>query len=185
MASRHRFVVNGRERTVVIDDASDRTTVAIDDGEPIEVDATTSGVPGWFSLVIGGTPARAHVLRRGQGFEVAVGGRRFEVLPATAGGRGRGVIGGADDPVGKVTAPLAGVVVSVDVAVGDQIEPGQLLCTLEAMKMQNEVHATRAGAITAVHCTQGARVERGELLIEYAADEQAGRSAVERASRGL
>jgi len=171
MASRHRFVVNGRERTVVIDQAGERTTVAIDDGEPVEVDATTSGVPGSFSLVIGGAPARAHVLRRGQGFEVAVGGRRFEMLPAAAGGRGRGVIGGADDPVGKITAPLAGVVVSVNVAVGDRIEPGQLLCTLEAMKMQNEVHATRAGVVTALHCTQGARVERGEFLLEYDADE--------------
>jgi biotin carboxyl carrier protein len=171
MASRHRFVVNGRERTVVVDEVSGRTTVAIDDGEPVEVDATTSGLPGGFSLVIDGAPSRAHVLRRAQGFEVAVDGRRFEVLPAGAAARGRGVIGGADDPLGKVTAPLAGVVVSVSVAVGDRIDSGQLLLTLEAMKMQNEVHATRTGVVTAVLCEQGGRVERGEVVLEYDADE--------------
>src|SRR5690606_10832430 len=121
--------------------------------------------------VIGGTPAQAHVLRRGQGFEVTVAGRMFEVLPASAGRRGRGVIGGADDPVGKVSAPLAGVVVSVNVAVGDRIEPGQLLCTLEAMEMQSEGHATCAGVVTALYCTQGGRVERGDVLLEYDADE--------------
>ncbi len=171
MASRHRFVVNGRERTVVVDQVGDSTTVAIDDGEAVDVDATASGVPGSFSIVLGGTPVQAHVLRRGQGLEVTVGGRMFEVLPASAGRRGRGVLGGADDPVGRVSAPLAGVVVSVNVAVGDRIEPGQLLCTVEAMKMQNEVHATRSGVVTALHCTQGARVERGDVLLEYDADE--------------
>jgi biotin carboxyl carrier protein len=170
MAARHRFVVGGRERVVVLDDVDGRVMATIDDGEPFEVDATTTGVPGLFSMltgkVAGGRATRAYVGRQGQGFEVTVDGRRFEVTPAGA-ARARGVVGGAEDALGQVSSPLAGVVVAVHVAVGETVEAGQLLCVVEAMKMQNEVHAPHPGTITVVQCSEGARVERGHLLIEY------------------
>ena len=170
MAARHRFIVDGRERVVVLDEVDGLVTATIDEGEPVELDATTTGVPGLFSIltgkVAGGRPTRAYVGRRGQGFDVTVDGRRFEVAPAGA-GRARGVVGGAEDTLGRVSSPLAGVVVSVNVAVGEAVEAGHLLCVVEAMKMQNEVHAPHPGTITVVQCSEGARVERGHLLIEY------------------
>ena len=166
MAARHRLVIGGRERVVVIDDVEGRTTVTIDDGDPIDLDATASGIPGLFSLVANGAPTRAYVSRRAQGFDVTVDGRRFEVQPAGA-ARARGVVGGAEDALGRVSSPLAGVVVSLNVHVGDSVEPGHLLCVVEAMKMQNEVHAPHPGTISVIHATPGARVERGHLLIEY------------------
>ena len=165
MATRHRFLIAGRERTVVVDDAGGRLTVAIDDGDPIEVDAASSGLPGVASLLIGGRPHSAYVARRGAGYEVVVEGRRFQVAPAV-GGRRRGAIGGKDAP-GQVTAPLAGVVVAVRVEVGDVVEAGQPLLVIEAMKMQNEIQCPQAGTVTAVHCQAGARVEQGALVIEY------------------
>jgi biotin carboxyl carrier protein len=152
---------------VVLDEVEGRLTVAIDGGEPFEVDATTGGVPGLFSLITSGRPSRAYVARRGQGYEVTVGGRTFELLPAGAAGRRRGVVGGAEDPVGVVSAPLAGVVVAVHVEVGARIEAGQLLLVVEAMKMQNEVHAPHAGTVTEVLCEAGGRVERGDVVIRY------------------
>ena len=167
MASRHRFVVEGRERTVVLDQRDGRTVASIDGGEAVEIDVATPGAPGLFSLVIGGKPARAHVSRRGQLYDVTVEGRRFALTPSTGGGRARGVVGGLDDAPGKVTAPLAGVVVALHVSVGDTIERGQLLVVVEAMKMQNEVSAQRDGTITAIHCEVGGRAERGDILIEY------------------
>ena len=166
MASRHRLLLNGVEHTVVVDEAGGRTTVAVDDAPPLEVDATTSGLPGLFSLLIDGQPATAYVSRRGSGFEVTVGGRAFQVEPATARGR-RGPIGGLEDPLGKVTAPLAGVVVEVHVQVGEAIAVGQPLLVLEAMKMQNEVQAPHAGTVTAVHFAKGDRAEKGAVLVEY------------------
>ncbi|MEZ4503735.1 MAG: biotin/lipoyl-containing protein [Dehalococcoidia bacterium] len=166
MAARHRFVIGGRERVVLIDEVDGRTTVTIDDGDPIEVDPTASGIPGLFSLVANGSPSRAYVSRRAQGFDVTVDGRRFEVAPAGA-ARGRGVVGGAEDTLGRVSSPLAGVVVSINVEVGEAVETGHLLCVVEAMKMQNEVHAPHPGTISALHAAPGARVERGDLLLEY------------------
>ena len=167
MASRHRFLLDGREHTVVIDEQDGRTTVTVDDGEPVEVDATTSGLPGTLSLVVDGRPTDVYVSRRGQGFTVTVGGHHFLVEPAAAAARRRGPVGGLDDPPGTVTAPLAGVVVEVRVQVGDRIEVGQPLLVIEAMKMQNEIHAAHAGTVTAVHFGAGDRAEQGALLIEY------------------
>ncbi|MGE0226894.1 MAG: biotin/lipoyl-containing protein [Dehalococcoidia bacterium] len=169
MATRHRLLLDGVERTVVVDETADQITVAVDDGEALDVDVTTSGIPGTFSLVIGGRPAQAYVTRRGQGFEVTVDGRRFLVGPATGGGRQRSAMG-AKDRVGEVTAPLAGVVVDVHVAVGDRIAAGQTLLVIEAMKMQNEIQAAHDGVVKAVHCEKGGRVEQGALVLEYEAD---------------
>lgn len=165
MATRHRFLVDGRERTVVVDDAGGRITVAIDDTDPIEVDVASAGLPGVISLLIDGVPRSAYVARRGAGFEVVVEGRRFPITPSL-GGRQRGAVGGKDQP-GQVTAPLAGVVIAVRVAVGDVIAVGQPLIVIEAMKMQNEIQAPLAGTVTKVHYEAGDRVEQGALVIEY------------------
>ena len=167
MASRHRFLVDGREHTVVVDEVDGRTTVAVDGDDAVEVDATISGLPGLFSLLVDGSPSHAFVSRRGGGFEVTVEGRRFTVEPAAGSSRRRGPVGGLEDPPGEVSAPLAGVVVEVHVQVGDEIEVGQALVVIEAMKMQNELQAPLAGTVTAVHAGVGERVEKGAVLIEY------------------
>jgi pyruvate carboxylase subunit B len=169
MATRHRLLVDGIEHTIVVDEAADHVAITVDEDEAIAVDVTSSGVPGTFSLVIDGRPQQAYVSRRGAGFEVTVDGRRFQVGPATGGGRQRSAMG-AKDRVGEVTAPLAGVVVDLRVAVGDTIRAGQTLVVIEAMKMQNEIQAPHDGTIKAIHCEQGGRAEQGALLLEYEPD---------------
>jgi biotin carboxyl carrier protein len=101
-----------------------------------------------------------------------VGGRRFELRAPASGRRGRSTVGGGADPLGKVSAPLAGVVVAVHVAVGDHVEQGAVLAVVEAMKMQNEVHAPHPGTITAIRVEAGGRCERGDVLVEYEPDAQ-------------
>ena len=118
-------------------------------------------------MLIDGTPSNAYVSRRGQGFQVTVDGRGFRVELATGGGRQRSPIGGLEDALGTVTAPLAGVVVELRVKVGDRIEPGQPLLVIEAMKMQNEVLAGHAGTVTQIRIGQGARADKGDVVIEY------------------
>jgi biotin carboxyl carrier protein len=165
VATRHRFLVGGREHTVVVDQAGERVTVAIDDGEPLILDVAASGLPGSFSLLIDGEPRSAYVARHGAGFEVVVEGRRFQVGPATA-GRRRGAVG-AKDTLGEVTAPLAGVVIEVRVNVGDVVTTGQPLLVIEAMKMQNEIQAPYDGTITAISAEVGQRVEQGAVIVRY------------------
>jgi biotin carboxyl carrier protein len=67
-----------------------------------------------------------------------------------------------------IRAPIAGKVVKVLVAVGDQIAPGKPVLVLEAMKMENELAAERGGAVTAIHKAAGQAVDTGDLLIEIA-----------------
>lgn len=166
MATRHRFQVDGQQRTVVVEEAGDGLRVAVDDADAIIVDATSSGIPGLISMLVDGRPQRAYVTRRGQGLAVTVEGRTFVLHPA-ASARARGAVGGATDPAGQISAPLAGVVVEIRTPVGTEVKAGDTVVVVEAMKMQNEVQAREDGTVTAVHCEQGARVEKGDLLLEY------------------
>lgn len=65
---------------------------------------------------------------------------------------------------GDVTSPLAGVVQAVEVAVGASVNEGDLIITLEAMKMYTSINAPGAGTVTAIHCKVGDAVDEGQPL---------------------
>ncbi|MCA2010148.1 pyruvate carboxylase [Cereibacter sphaeroides] len=65
-----------------------------------------------------------------------------------------------------IGAPMPGSVASVGVSVGQKVNSGDLLLTIEAMKMETGLHAERAGIVKAVHVQPGAQIEAHDLLIE-------------------
>lgn len=65
-----------------------------------------------------------------------------------------------------VVAPMPGTVLAVAVAPGEQVEAGQAVLTLEAMKMQNTLRAPRAGTVTAILVHVGQQVAFGETLVQ-------------------
>jgi biotin carboxyl carrier protein len=65
-----------------------------------------------------------------------------------------------------LVAPMPGMIVRVNVAEGDVIQPGQGLVVMEAMKMENELRATSGGAVRRVLVAPGTAVEKGTLLLE-------------------
>ncbi len=67
---------------------------------------------------------------------------------------------------GRLKAPIPGRITRLMVNQGDAVEVGQPLLVLEAMKMENEIRATRPGLIAAIHVTVGQSVIRQELLVE-------------------
>ncbi len=167
MASRFRFSVEGTNHAVSIEDSPEGVSVKLDDGEFFPIDATTSGVPGLFSIIVDGVPKQAYVTREGRALRVIVEGRVFILDPVGSGSRSRGASGGMADPPGVITTPLAGVVVEVKVAVGDTLEPRQVVAVVEAMKMQNEIQAPMAGTVKRVAAVAGSRIEKGEIVVEY------------------
>jgi acetyl-CoA/propionyl-CoA carboxylase biotin carboxyl carrier protein len=111
---------------------------------------------------------------------VEVDGKRFEVRvlrpePAFAElarrrrerGRGGGAGGAGRN---AVVSPMQGTVLAVEVAEGDQVEAGQVICIVEAMKMENEVHAHRAGRVTELSVAPGQPVKTGQVICVVSAD---------------
>ena len=62
-------------------------------------------------------------------------------------------------------APMPGTILDVKVKVGDTVKNGQAVCVLEAMKMENEIPATKDGKITSVLASKGASVNTGDVLV--------------------
>lgn len=120
--------------------------------------------PGVYSVLMDGRVYDARVEETTAGRVVVIDGFRFEmeVRDPRRWGRKAGAHGG--EGVQTVAAPMPGKVVRVLVAPGDVVEAGQGLLVVEAMKMQNEMKASRAGRILSVTTRKGATVSAGEIL---------------------
>jgi len=64
-----------------------------------------------------------------------------------------------------VVAPIPGSIIEILVKVGDQIEAGQLVIKMEAMKMENEINANSAGTVKSIAVNVGDAVSQGDTLI--------------------
>ena len=133
----------------------------------IEIDMTPLGDGTAFSMVVDG---RSHdvliepcaggvmVQARGERVLVKVEDERERVAHAVAGKKASGRR--------AITAVMPGVVVDVRAAVGDQVEDGQTLVVIEAMKMQNPIAADGKGRVRAVKVKKGDAVANGAVLVE-------------------
>jgi acetyl-CoA/propionyl-CoA carboxylase biotin carboxyl carrier protein len=117
--------------------------------------------------------------------DVEVNGRRFSVAlwvpesamaAAPAGGGGGGVAAkarprraagtsGAAAGTGTIAAPMQGTIVKVEVAEGDTVAAGQVVCVLEAMKMENNVTTDVAGTVAEVKVAAGQPVGSGDVVV--------------------
>jgi acetyl-CoA/propionyl-CoA carboxylase biotin carboxyl carrier protein len=104
--------------------------------------------------------------------EVEVDGRRFSVTvlepePPWAGlALRRRERDGGGEGAGReaLVSPMQGTVLAVHVAEGDDVSAGQLICIVEAMKMENEIHAHRAGAVRHLSVEPGQQVSMGQVI---------------------
>ena len=150
-----------------------RISVAIDGGEPVEHGVSVWGRDGdWLDLEVDGLRARWRVLHHpsrpgrtalddGDTVYVHTGqGEAFVRLePRFPAGSG------ADEEPGSAIAPTPGTVTAVHVAVGDVVDKGARLVTLEAMKMEHAVVAAQAGEVAEVRVQAGDTVDEGALLV--------------------
>ena len=64
-----------------------------------------------------------------------------------------------------VKSPMPGTINAVNVTAGQAVKKGDILCILEAMKMENEIMASRDGVVASVNVTKGATVASGDVLL--------------------
>jgi len=162
---RYHAILDGVERDVEVTQRGDRYRVVV--GEKVmEVDAVhLQGTA--LSLIIGTRSARCDI-EPGQDGKLAVrvgesvvamellDERRLRLRRA----EGKFTLEGPQ----RIDAPMPGKVVRVLVKLGDEVQEGQGLVVVEAMKMENELKSPKAGKVTELRAVEGAAVESGAKL---------------------
>lgn len=172
----YEFEVGGRRRQVVVTRTGGTFAVAVD-GHTRHVDAARIDAQ-MLSLVVDSVwPDNTSVRRSGYEVSIApdpVGGQRtvhVGAVPVAVALNGRRRWGRKDDGRApgsgpqRVVAPMPGKVVRVLVHTGDTVRPRQPVVVVEAMKMENELRASREGTVAEIHAREGMSVDAGALLI--------------------
>jgi biotin carboxyl carrier protein len=134
------------------------------DGQPVQVDAV---IPrrDVLSLLVEG---HSYEIKREQSatdLHMWVGSARFAVeLRDPRSLRSRQKAGGDEKGPKKIVAPMPGRVVRLLVAEGSEVEAGQGIVVVEAMKMQNEIKSPKRGVLKKVLATPGTAVTPGDVL---------------------
>jgi biotin carboxyl carrier protein len=122
---------------------------------------------GLTSLLIDNRPFQVEVESVSAGFSVTLAGaaHTVEILDPLAALARRAARKRAGPEVETIAAPMPGLVVSIEIRVGDRVEAGTPLVVVEAMKMQNELSAAHPGVVRQVKVEPGQKVNTGEALI--------------------
>ncbi len=166
----------------IVDIAGKRIEVTVD-GDQVSVDggaleharlSDLEGTPVRL-VTIGDAVHRVTARRDGArgSYALRIDGRRYAVEALDERTRAiRDLSAAAAGPAGPqpVKAPMPGLIVRIDVKAGDQVQAGQGVAAMEAMKMENELRAPGAGRVKAVHAAVGQAVDKGALLVEFEND---------------
>ncbi|MDQ7029271.1 MAG: biotin/lipoyl-containing protein [Ardenticatenia bacterium] len=158
----YHYEVNGTRYTVRVDQEEGghyRVTV----GERTYVVQAERREPGVFDLSVGTRYLRAYVVQTGTRRLVALDANTY-VLERLREGRRQRHLGAPH--AGQLEAQMPGQVIAVLVEEGQEVDVGQPLVILEAMKMELRIVAPRAGRVRALRCQPGDVVDRGQQLVE-------------------
>ena len=176
MQLRYYAELEGETRSMLVDDgpAGLQIIPLADDGTPgapQAADFSLVQAPGVYSLLLDGQsyevyiepdPAQPHT------WLVTLGRWRFAVQVQTERERRLAKVT-AQKPTHSgattIKAPMPGLVRHVAVAPGDEVQEGQRLLILEAMKMENDIHTPRAGRVQSVQVKPGDTVDSGRVLV--------------------
>jgi pyruvate carboxylase subunit B len=160
MKQEFRLTLDGVEYPVVAED-----NVVTVNGRPFTVEVTDEGeilVDGIaYDVALEGEVATVG----GDVYPVEIAGLRMSAA-APAGAEFSPAAPVVEAGVGSVLAIMPGKIIRVMVEVGQQVEEGEPVCVLEAMKMENELNARQDGLVRAVYVTPGDDVEKDQVLVE-------------------
>ena len=140
-----KFKIDGAEYTANVEEKEDGKLTVTVNGKAYEVE-----VPGHVAA----TP-KVQPIKPAAAAAPAVAPASAPAAPKKASGAGT-----------AVTAPLPGVITSIEVKEGDAVKAGDTVIVMEAMKMANNITAECDGTVKAILVQQGAQVQSGDALIE-------------------
>lgn len=140
----YKYKINGTDYTVAVGDLDENKVHVEVNGTVYKVELPEKAVS---KVKIASTPRPAAAPRTATGDKVVQ-----KATTAMPGGH-------------QVKAPLPGTVLSIPVKVGDVVKAADTVLVLEAMKMENAIHAGRDGKVAAIHVNAGDAVPDGGLLI--------------------
>ena len=162
-----KVTIQGTRRSVELTHPGDGPRWEID-GKSLEADAIEVS-PGIYSVLVDGKSVEVRIERIGAQLRVVANGKEYpaaienprELRKNRAGAT---QIEGRQD----VMAPMAGKVIRTLVKTGDEVQSGQGLLIVEAMKMQNEIRSPKAGRIEQVTVVEGQTVNPGDIVVVVA-----------------
>ncbi|MEM1352715.1 MAG: acetyl/propionyl/methylcrotonyl-CoA carboxylase subunit alpha [Pseudomonadota bacterium] len=162
--------LQGHSYDVGIDADPDGATVHFDDGASLRVEGTWTPGDHLANMTVNGTPLVFKVAKISGGFQVRTRGadikahvrnpRQAELarlMPEKQ----------APDTSKMLLCPMPGLVVKLDVSVGDEVQEGQALCTIEAMKMENILRAERKGVVSKINAGAGDSLAVDDVIMEF------------------
>jgi len=156
--------VNGEELQVLFNDGSLEL-----EGEQMSTTLHSSGSTE-AQISLDGMRHRVHVRPTKMGWRIHIRGRTFEVTVEDERSRvirelGGGMVSRSSTP--EVRAPMPGLIVRILVDSGQEVEAGDGMLVIEAMKMENELKAEGAGLVEQIHVKPGQTVDKGDLLVSF------------------
>ncbi|MGR3714195.1 MAG: acetyl-CoA carboxylase biotin carboxylase subunit [Shimia sp.] len=166
-----KWVVSLQEQEFAVDVQADRdgATIGFDDGSSLRVSSDwTPGdqlaqvdVDGPLVLKVGKVSGGFRIRARGADMSVHVRSARqaelAKLMPEKV----------APDTSKMLLCPMPGLIVKVDVEVGDEVQEGQALCTVEAMKMENILRAEKKSVVTKINAAAGESLAVDDVIMEF------------------
>ena len=162
--------LNKQDLALTIDADKDGSTINFDNGQSMRV--TSDWTPGdqLANLMVDGTPLVLKVGKAPGGFRIRTRGADMRVAvrtPRQAELAQHMIEKTPPDTSKMLLCPMPGLIVKVDVEVGQEVQEGQALCTVEAMKMENILRAEKKGIVSKVNAAAGDSLAVDEVIMEF------------------
>ncbi|MGA9410854.1 MAG: acetyl/propionyl/methylcrotonyl-CoA carboxylase subunit alpha [Roseobacter sp.] len=162
--------LQGHSYDVVIDADPSGSTVRFEDGSSLRVSGAWTPGDQLAEMIVDGSPLVLKVGKISGGFNIRTRGADIKVhvrnpLQAELAAKMPEKL--PPDTSKMLLCPMPGLVVKLSVAVGDEVQDGQALCTIEAMKMENILRAERKGVVTKVNASEGDSLAVDDVIMEF------------------
>ncbi|MGJ8625748.1 MAG: acetyl-CoA carboxylase biotin carboxylase subunit [Sulfitobacter sp.] len=162
--------VQGHSYDVVIKADQDGSTVTFDDGSDLRVSGAWTPGDQLAVMTVGGAPLILKVGKISGGFRIRTRGADVKVHVRTPRQAELACLMPekvAPDTSKMLLCPMPGLIVKLNVEVGDEVQEGQALCTIEAMKMENILRAERKGVVAKVNASAGDSLAVDDVIMEF------------------